>query len=148
MKTLKELYASEAALALDPAKMEEVCAAYDPAHLDCLLNPRSCPVVVRAGECDCAPEHRAECAARCAFDAMTVGPDGNIAIDRKCVGCAGCIDACEKKNIVAGTDVVAALKAVRGAKGLAYALIAPAYLGQFSEAVTPGKLRSASGGGL
>ncbi len=144
MKTFQELYERAVALALDPEALERARAEFDPRHLDCLLNPQKCPVVVRAGECDCDPEHRAQCAARCAFDAMTVGPDGNIEIDsEKCVGCAGCVDACEKKNLVPGTDVVAALGAVRAAKGLAYALIAPAYLGQFSEAVTPGKLRTA-----
>lgn len=144
MKTFKELYARAAALALDPDQLEKARGEYDPRHLDCLLNPQKCPVVIRAGDCDCDLSHRAECAARCAFDAMSVGADGNIEIDpAKCVGCAGCVDACEKKNIAASTDVVAALGAVRAAKGLKYALIAPAYLGQFSEAVTPGKLRTA-----
>ncbi len=144
MKTLQELYQRAAALAVDPDQLDKVRAEYDPRHLDCLLNPKKCPVVVRAGACDCDPTHKAECAARCAFDAMSIGADGNIEIDsEKCVGCAGCIDACEKKNIAASTDVVAALQAVRASKGYAYALIAPAYLGQFTDAVTPGKLRNA-----
>jgi iron only hydrogenase large subunit-like protein len=144
MKTFAELYSRAVELALDPEKLEEARAEYDPRHLDCLLNPEKCPVVVRTGPCDCEPYRKAECAARCAFDAMTVGPDGNVEVDpEKCVGCAGCVEACANKNLAASTDVVAALRAVRAAKGLKYALIAPAYLGQFSEAVTPGKLRSA-----
>jgi len=35
------------------------------------------------------------------------------------------------------------LKAIRSSKGLVYAIIAPAFLGQFSEEVTPGKIRNA-----
>lgn len=146
MKTLEELYGQAASLALsdDPNAFQKVRADYDPRHLDCLLNPRACPIVIRAGDCDCPPEHRAACAARCMFGAMEVGADGNIEIDpAKCVGCADCVDACEKKNLAASTDVVAAIKAIRATAGLVYALIAPAYLGQFSENVTPGKLRSA-----
>ena len=146
MKTFSELYNQAVALALrdDPEGLEAALAEYDPYHLDCLLHPEKHPLVISAGSCDCAPEHRAVCAARCPFDAMHVGEDGNMVIDsEKCVGCADCIDGCAREKLKASTDILPALKAVRSSKGLAYALVAPAFLGQFSEAVTPGKLRSA-----
>ena len=146
MKTFSELYNQAVALALrdDPEGLEAALAEYDPYHLDCLLHPEKHPLVISTGTCDCAPEHRAACAARCPFDAMHVGEDGNMVIDpEKCVGCADCIDGCAREKLKASTDILPALKAVRSSKGLAYALVAPAFLGQFSEAVTPGKLRTA-----
>ena len=146
MKTFSELYNQAVALALrdDPEGLEAALAEYDPYHLDCLLHPEKHPLVISTGACDCAPEHRAACAARCPFDAMHVGEDGNMVIDpEKCVGCADCIDGCAREKLKASTDILPALKAVRSSKGLAYALVAPAFLGQFSEAVTPGKLRTA-----
>ena len=45
--------------------------------------------------------------------------------------------------LTASKDVLPAMKAVREAKGPAYMMVAPAFLGQFDETVTPGKLRSA-----
>ncbi|MGI6238752.1 MAG: [Fe-Fe] hydrogenase large subunit C-terminal domain-containing protein [Christensenellales bacterium] len=146
MKTFAELYQQAAALAFsdDPAALERARADYDPDHLDCLLNPQKHPLIIRTGACNCPPEQRAQCASRCPFDAMEVGEDGNIRIDPEaCVGCEDCIEGCDRHNLAASTDILAALKAIRSANGLVYALIAPAYLGQFSSAVTPGKLRTA-----
>jgi iron only hydrogenase large subunit-like protein len=146
MKTFQQLYEQAVALALSEgsAGLQNLQGPYDPYHLDCLLHPQKHPIVIRTGECDCPQDHRAECAKRCPFDAMSLDEGGNIRIDpQKCVGCVGCIDCCNRGKLAASTDVLAAIKAVRGASGLAYALIAPAFLGQFSRDVTPGKLRSA-----
>ncbi len=146
MKTFTELYNQAVSLALqdDPQGLEAALKEYDPYHLDCLLHPEKHPLVIRTGACDCPPEERAVCAARCPFDAMRVGEDGNMEIDpESCVGCADCIDGCAREKLKASTDILPALKAVRSSKGLAYALVAPAFLGQFTEAVTPGKLRTA-----
>lgn len=146
MKTFSELYSQAAALALqdDPAGLQKALEEYDPYHLDCLLHPEKHPLVIRTGECDCPPGQRAVCASRCPFDAMRLGEDGNILIDpEKCMGCADCIDGCAGEKLKASTDILPALKAVRSSKSLAYALVAPAFLGQFTEAVTPGKLRTA-----
>lgn len=145
MKTFTELYNQAVSLALqdDPEGLKAALKEYDPYHLDCLLHPEKHPLVIRTGACDCPPEARAVCAARCPFDAMRVGPDGNMLIDpEKCVGCADCIDGCAREKLKASTDILPALKAVRSSKGLAYALVAPAFLGQFTESVTPGKLRT------
>ena len=51
--------------------------------------------------------------------------------------------ACQSGSLTASQDVLPALDAVKHAKGPVYALIAPAFLGQFSTVVTPGRLRSA-----
>lgn len=116
---------------------------YDPKQLHCLLHPEDYAPVLQLDDCTACANDRA-CRNSCIFDAITEGADGKLAIDpAKCVGCSACIDACKSGRLTASKDILPAMKAVRESNGPAYALIAPAFLGQFSEAVTPGKLRSA-----
>ena len=82
-------------------------------HLDCLLHPEKHAPVWRVGNCNC-DKGECRCAAACLFDAIVRDEQGNVTLD-----------------------------AVKHADGLVYALIAPAFLGQFSQEVTPGKLRAA-----
>ena len=112
-------------------------------ELDCLLNPEKHPLIWKFGECDCPPE-RQKCVEGCEFDAIRRDEKGGVTIDGKeCVGCCVCVDACDKGRLQASKDVIPALRAVRGGKGPAYALIAPAFTGQLGKDVTPGKLRTA-----
>lgn len=116
---------------------------YDPKQLDCLLHPKKYPTVIFTEECGSCVYGR-PCQKSCLFDAIVVTGDGRLEIDpQRCVGCTACVDACRMKKLTASRDILPALKAVREKKGPAYALVAPAFLGQFSPAVTPGKLRSA-----
>lgn len=126
------------------AKGEELPAdRYDQKQLDCLLNPDKYPPVIHAEECGKCEYDRA-CQKSCMFDAIVETPEGKLEIDpQRCVGCAACVDACRMEKLTVSRDILPALKAVREKKGPAYALVAPAFLGQFSEGVTPGKLRSA-----
>lgn len=117
--------------------------AYNPYHLECLLHPEKYAPVIRTEPCtDCTYENA--CQKSCLFDAIEKQEDGTLFIDPdKCVGCSACIEACQMDRLTASKDILPALKAVRESKGPAYALVAPAFLGQFSEDVTPGKLRNA-----
>lgn len=116
---------------------------YDPRHLDCLLHPEKYGPVWRLKDCTCEGTDT-HCAAACLFDAITRDSDGGVTIDPvKCAGCSACIEACQSGALTASKDILPALAAVKEAKGPVYALIAPAFLGQFSAEVTPGKLRSA-----
>jgi len=146
MKTFSELY-EELALKAIKGNYEAGGKAgtdYDPLSLDCLLNPKKHPLVIRTGNCACPDGDIQECVNRCPFGAIREAPSGGISIDSEaCVGCAKCIEGCKSNNLTASTDVVSALKAIRTADGPAYAMIAPAFLGQFSDEVTPGKLRTA-----
>jgi len=146
MKTFAELYAQAVALALqdDPEALDKALSDYDPHQLDCLLHPEKHELVIRTGECNCSEEQRSLCVGRCPFGAMDLDEKGNIRIDPdKCMGCQDCIGGCAGEKLKASTDILPALKAVRSSKSLAYALVAPAFLGQFSGDVTPGKLRTA-----
>ena len=146
MKTFWELYDFAIRQALKD-DFDSVAAGegYDPGHLDCLLHPDKHPLVIRTGECLCGPDEQESCAARCPFGAIRKASAGGIEIDPElCVGCSDCIAGCQRENLAPNTDVYPALKAVRSSReNLAYALVAPAFLGQFGPSVTPGRLRSA-----
>ena len=112
-------------------------------QLDCLLHPEKHPPVWKLSECGCKPGED-NCAAACLFQAIGRDEEGKLTIDpERCSGCGACIEACKSGQLTASRDILPALDAVKNAKGPVFALIAPAFHGQFSDAVTPGKLRSA-----
>lgn len=115
----------------------------DPKHLDCLLHPEKYAPVLHTEPCeDCKDE--CECIKSCIFDAISKNDDGTLTIhSQRCTGCSACIEACKGGKLTASRDILPAMTAVRKSQTPSYALIAPAFLGQFSEDVTPGKLRSA-----
>lgn len=112
-------------------------------QLDCLLNPQKHPLIwqVDSSQCTCEDHN---CESACPFEAIHVNQDGNMQIDpERCTGCAVCLDHCTSQKLQASRDIIPALKAIMTAQGPTYALVAPAFLGQFSPNVTPGKLRTA-----
>ncbi len=107
--------------------------------LNCLLNPKTYPPVVRLGSCGCDDD---KCTNVCFYDALTRDENGNVVIADSCVGCGDCIAACDAHNLVEIKEVVPIFDHIN--KGAAvYALIAPAYLSQFGADMTPGRLRTA-----
>ncbi len=116
----------------------------DPVQLDCLLKPKIRPPVVRLGQCACTDAERAKCGEICFFSAIRHDADGNVTISRdNCIGCGDCIIHCEKNNLAEIKEAVPMFGVINEGKSPVYAMIAPAYISQFSEKVTPGKLRSA-----
>lgn len=116
---------------------------YDPHHLSCLLGPENHPVVIRTEICDCDQMKQEQCRARCYFDALFV-EDGGVTVDpKRCVGCGDCIRNCDGKKLTESRDILPALNALRKTEAPVYAMIAPAFINQYTEAVTPGKLRTA-----
>ncbi len=146
MKTFKELYQFAVSRALEGnfENMEDFEKDYDPHQLDCLLHPEKHPLVIQTGSCDCSGESQSECVNRCPFGAMSLNPEGGVQIDPDlCLGCSACVNGCASEKLNSSTDIIPALKTIRSSDSLVYAMIAPAFLGQFSEKVTPGKLRTA-----
>ena len=141
MKTFEELYKD--VLSRKISLKEPLPSEYNPLHLDCMLHPKNYAPVIPSVECEECAYERA-CQRSCIFDAIEEGEDGKLRINPSlCTGCGVCMDACKEEKLTASKDVLPAMKAVREAKGPAYMMVAPAFLGQFDEAVTPGKLRSA-----
>jgi iron only hydrogenase large subunit-like protein len=145
MKTFEELYYEVLVRTLKEkdADFLEKMELYDTHQLDCLLHPEKHPLVWHTGDCSCDEEDKS-CVKVCPFHAVHPGESGEVMIDEKqCAGCSICIQECRAKKLTSSKDVIPALQAIRSHKGLVYALVAPAFHGQFSSDVTPGKLRSA-----
>ncbi len=143
MKTFEELYYEVLFRTLKEKDMSflEKMELYDTHQLDCLLHPEKHPIVWHTGECNCEDP---SCVKVCPFHAIHPGETGDLAIEEEqCAGCSLCIQECRAKNLTESKDIIPALQAIRSHKGLVYALVAPAFLGQFSSEVTPGKLRNA-----
>lgn len=117
---------------------------YDPHQLSCLLEPGKHPLVIRTGPCDCSAGQKEACQRACPFDALTLDREGNVnAAESGCLGCGECIANCNARKLTESRDLLPALAAIRNASTPVYAMIAPAFVNQYSESVTPGKLRTA-----
>lgn len=145
MKTFIELYReiTEGALAgklekkLEKLEDEE----YDNHQLECLLHPERQAPVWKIKDCTCKD---GKCVAACLFDAIKKESDGKITISRDlCTACAACVNACENGSLVLSRDTVSAIKTVKDTDNPTYAMVAPAFAGQFGDEVTAGKLRAA-----
>lgn len=140
MKTFHELYLE--ILKQEAKEGRHLIEDYNPYHMDCLLHPERHAPIIHTEDCEECAYERA-CAASCVFDAIGER-DGTLFIDpEKCTGCGECVDACRLKRLEAGKDVLPVLRAVREQKRDVYALTAPAFAGQFGDAATPGRIRSA-----
>lgn len=145
MKKFEDLYQELLKATLEECDDEYIKSLedFDAHQLDCLLHPKKHPLVWHTEACDCSDDDR-HCVEVCPFHAIHPDESGTLHIDEDaCSGCSYCIQECRAKKLTASKDTIAALQAIRTHKGLVYALIAPAFLGQYSHDVTPGKLRSA-----
>ncbi|WP_040197088.1 [Fe-Fe] hydrogenase large subunit C-terminal domain-containing protein [Candidatus Soleaferrea massiliensis] len=148
MPSFNELYGRLVKATAQDASEEELKKIrkedFDPHQLECLLNPEKYPLVWRVGNCNCSDDDKTSCLGRCLFDALEIDENGNVAVfDDKCVGCSECIDNCKSKKLVASKDVLPVLRELKKAESPIFAIIAPAFISQFSTQVTPGMLRSA-----
>lgn len=145
MLTFEELYRRLGAAAVKNQTSKEISEIkqheFDPHHLDCLLNPKKYPPVIKLGDCSC--DDIENCAVACFFGALErKGRTKSINKDR-CTGCCECVAQCKHKTLVENKEIIPVFDAIYNYDGPVYAMIAPAFISQFSEHVTPGKLRHA-----
>ena len=117
----------------------------DRRNLDCLLNPEKYPPVIRISDCDhCNEQEKDDCENVCFFDAIKRDGNGNMIISKEnCTGCGDCIEKCKYHNLTDRKDILPLFELLHKKEVPVYAMIAPAFIGQFEENITPGKLRAA-----
>lgn len=99
-------------------------------------------LIVKNGVCSCSFDGPSSCEAACLFDAIKRDKNNNIIITGNCTGCGECINACPEHSLVGRKDSLTVLSLLKNKKTPVFAMIAPAFSGQFSADVTSGKLRS------
>lgn len=148
MTSFRELYERLVRASLEDNVQNELNAIrqdpFDQHQLDCLMHPEHHAPVIRIGDCVCTEEERAACAGQCQFEALFQDANGNIAVhSERCAGCGECIQNCRAKKLTESKDILPALKAVYHSGAPVYALIAPAFVNQFTSGVGSGRLRAA-----
>lgn len=96
--------------------------------------------------CDiCRTENREKpCAGGCAHGAADYSGEKGIIIDNdKCLSCGTCIPDCPLDAIVDKIEFVPIIKHLKEKKRQVYAIVAPAFIGQFGEGIKAGQVRSA-----
>lgn len=117
---------------------------FDEHHLECLLRPDKKQPVIRIDKCDCSDEDKKVCRDTCMFEAIETDKEGNNNVNgEKCVGCSACIKNCKSGNLTDRKDIAPIFELLNNSDDPVYAMIAPAFISQFSDIVTPGRLRSA-----
>ena len=140
MKTIEDLY--RAIMDRELKNGRELMEEYDNYSMDCLLHPGSHAPVISVGSCDSCGDG-GECRNSCIFDAIEK-INGRIYIDpQKCTGCGACVDACKMGHLMENKEIYPVLEALCDHGREVYALIAPAFVGQYGKEVTTGQLRSA-----
>lgn len=113
--------------------------------LELLLHPENLSPVVHLAQdnCSCSPDS-SPCEVACLFSAIEKDEFGHVRVSSEtCVGCARCLDSCKSGHLVDRKDFIPLFEDLSSRKHPVYAMIAPAFVGQFSSDVTPGKLRAA-----
>ena len=117
----------------------------DRASLDALLHPEGKPAVVRLpDDCGCGVDEPSECQLSCLFAAIRRDETGRIIVNADgCVGCAECIESCKDGKLKERHDLLPLFHTLQEGRTPVYAMIAPAFIGQFTPGVTVGMLRTA-----
>ena len=104
---------------------------------------------IRCGKCYNQCPYRAiskierPCAAACGMDAIGSDEEGRARIDyNKCVSCGQCLVNCPFGAIADKSQIFQLIHAMKGGSKV-IACVAPAFVSQFGDKVTPAKLRSA-----
>lgn len=103
-------------------------------------------VVFKVKDCDgdCAGRIDENCEASCLFNAIVRDMEGNVVVKHnKCSGCGKCVEVCKHYSLVDKKEFVPIIELLKNRKHPVFAIVAPAFIGQFGPDVTPGKMRSA-----
>ena len=149
MTSFLDLYNDLQKVSLEDGDLDEISElngdTFDPHHLDCLLNPEKHEASIKVEDSNCSHEADAVCAGKSLFDSMTFDENGKTIINKEaCDSCETYADKCNAKKLLSSKDIIPTLHTVYHSDEPVYAMIAPAFVNQFSgRNITPGKLRTA-----
>ncbi len=84
------------------------------------------------------------CTGSCSHGATDYSRDKGIKIDNgKCLSCGYCVSECSFDAILDKIEFVPIIKHLKEKKRSVYAIVAPAFIGQFGEGIKAGQVRSA-----
>ena len=96
---------------------------------------------------DCKADDRCEadkCQVACLFDAIERDAEGNVIIKSdECLDCGDCVKLCNCDTLVDKKEFIPLIEVLKDRTVPVYAIVAPAFVGQFGADVTPGKFRAA-----
>lgn len=94
------------------------------------------------GENSCCNEPG--CQVSCLMEAIERDENGNVVVNGgSCTDCGECVHACKHDCLVDKKEFIPLVEVLKNRKVPVYAIIAPAFIGQFGAEVTPGKMRAA-----
>ena len=142
MLTLDELYKKMLTRAVEGKDVTDVKDA-DPKLIECLAHPEKTSLVWPIKECECSEQEQRKCEQNCQWDALH--HEGNIVVidNAKCVGCEGCVNFCKLDALKTKKDIIPVVEELKKGEVPIYALVAPAFSGQFGPKVTMGRMRTA-----
>lgn len=137
--TFQELYKKLTQDVAQDKPIEYSGIDYDKNQMECLLNPDKHAMVWKTGACSCSDK---SCVSSCLFHAIEIN-DGVISFNSaNCTGCNECVIACKNHSLEPSHDTIKAINILKESEEV-YALMAPAFVGQFGKEATPSKIRTA-----
>lgn len=92
-------------------------------------------------DCGCESEN---CQVACLLQAIKRDQQGNVVISSaECTDCGQCVYVCDHSVLVDKKEFIPLVETLKDRKVPVFAIVAPAFIGQFGDDVTPGRLRAA-----
>ncbi|GBF34386.1 periplasmic Fe hydrogenase [Desulfocucumis palustris] len=102
-------------------------------------------VVFKIKDCNnaCGDDEK-DCQASCLFNAIVRDMEGNVVIQQNnCAGCGKCVEVCRDFSLVDKKEFIPLIELLKDRSVPVFAIVAPAFIGQFGPGATPGKMRTA-----